>query len=190
MEQNKGSFRDPSGYVFEENGRIFRTVSLTYKEHFEAFVDSGLYRRLVELGRILPFKESERCVAGAWKTLEVEKLPFISYPYEWSFQQLKDAALLTLRVQKAALDHGMILKDATAYNVQFFKGKPVFIDLLSFEKYEDGTPWNAYRQYISHFYAPLLLMSKVDVRYGALLRNFIDGFPLTLSLRLYRGKLG
>ena len=181
MERNKGSFRDPSGYVFEKEGRIFRTVGSTYKEHFEALVQSGLYQRLAESGSLMPFKESEHSIPGAWKTLEVEKLPIISYPYEWSFQQLKDAALLTLRVQKAALDHGMILKDASAYNVQFFKGKPIFIDLLSFEKYEDGTPWNAYRQYISHFYAPLLLMSKVDIRYGNLLRNFLDGFPIDFA---------
>lgn len=181
MERNSGSFRDPSGCVFEKDGRIFRTVNSIYKDHFEAFVGSGLYSSLVEAGCILPFKESDRPVEGAWKTLEVEKLPFISYPYEWSFQQLKDAALLTLRIQKAALDHGMILKDATAYNVQFFKGKPIFIDLLSFEKYADGSPWNAYRQYISHFYAPLLLMSRVDLRYGGLLRNFLDGFPIDFA---------
>jgi len=181
MERNRGSFRDPSGYVFEKDGHIFRTVNSTYKDHFGTFVDSGLYRRLVETGCILPFKEVDISIEDAWKTLEVARLPFISYPYEWSFQQLKDAALLTLRVQKAALDHGMILKDATAYNVQFFKGKPIFIDLLSFEKYEDGTPWNAYRQYISHFYAPLLLMSKVDLRYGGLLQNFLDGFPIDFA---------
>ena len=181
MEQNKGSFRDPSGYVFEKDGCIVRTVNPAYKEHFDTFVQSGLYQRLVETGSLLPFKELEHSTSGVWKTLEIEKLPFISYPYEWSFQQLKDAALLTLRIQKAALDHGMILKDASAYNVQFFKGKPIFIDLLSFEKYEAGTPWNAYRQYISHFYAPLLLMAKIDVRYGGMLRNFLDGFPIDFA---------
>ena len=178
MQRNTGSFRDPSGAVFERERKIFRTVNLSYKEHFEALIDTGLYDRLVSAGCVLPFKESDTSIDGAWKTLEVERLPFISYPYEWSFQQLKDAALLTLRIQKAALEHGMILKDATAYNVQFYKGKPVFIDLLSFEKYEDGTPWIAYGQYISHFYAPLILTAKVDLRYGGLLRNFLDGFPL------------
>jgi len=181
MERNTGSFRDPSGYVFEKDGFILRSVNSIYKDHFETFVQSGLYQHLVESGSLLQFKESEHSVDGAWKTLKIEKLPFISYPYEWSFQQLKDVALLTLRIQKAALDYGMILKDATAYNVQFCKGKPIFIDLLSFEKYQDGTPWNAYRQYISHFYAPLLLMSKVDIRYGTLLRNFLDGFPIDFA---------
>ena len=181
MERNSGSFRDPSGWVFEKEDRIFRTVNASYKSHFDALISTGLYDRLVKAGCLLPFKEPEVSIEGAWKTLEVEKLPFISYPYEWSFPQLKDAALLTLRIQKAALDHGMILKDASGYNVQFYKGKPVFIDLLSFEKYEDGTPWNAYRQYISHFYAPLLLMSRVDLRYGSLLRNFLDGFPVDFA---------
>ncbi|MCL2004853.1 MAG: hypothetical protein FWG73_01700 [Planctomycetaceae bacterium] len=178
MQRNTGSFRDPSGTVYHQDDRIFRTVNASYKEHFEAFIKTGLYDRLVKAECILPFKETDMPCEEAWKVLEIEKLPIITYPYEWSFQQLKDAALLTLRIQKAALEHGMILKDASAYNIQFYKGKPVFIDLLSFEKYKEGTPWIAYRQYISHFYAPLLLMAKVDLCSGSLLRNFLDGFPL------------
>ncbi|MGE5123941.1 MAG: hypothetical protein ACM3H7_05445, partial [Acidobacteriaceae bacterium] len=113
-----------------------------------------------------------------------DRLKFISYPYEWSFSQLKDAALATLAVQKIALDMGMVLKDASAYNIQFPTGKPVLIDTLSFEAYHEGDPWVAYRQYCQHFLAPLALMAYKDVRLSQLLRVYIDGIPLELASRL------
>lgn len=178
IQQNPGSFRDPSGFVFEEEGRIYRSINESYRPHFEKMIQSDLYRHLVEKRRLLPFQESSKTIEDAWKTVEVEKLPFISYPYEWSFHQLKDAAILTLQVHLESLKHGMSLKDASAYNVQFFKGKPIFIDLLSFETYVEGTPWIAYRQYISHFLGPLLLMSYTDIRHGMLLTNYLDGLPI------------
>jgi ribosomal protein L11 methylase PrmA len=112
------------------------------------------------------------------------KIPFISYPYEWSFQQLKDAALATLSIQKRALKYGMSLKDASAYNIQFLDGKAVLIDTLSFEIYKEGEPWVAYRQFCQHFLAPLALMSVRDIRLGQLLRIYIDGIPLDLASHL------
>jgi ribosomal protein L11 methylase PrmA len=112
--------------------------------------------------------------------IEPERIPFISYPYEWCFSQLKAAALLTLRIQKKTLDKGMILKDSSAYNIQFMHGLPVLIDTLSFERYEQGKPWIAFRQFCQHFLAPLTLMSLKDVRLNQLLRIYIDGIPLDL----------
>ena len=109
MQRITGSFRDPSGTVYHRDGCIFRTVNASYKEHFEAFINTGLYDRLVKAECILPFKETDTPCEEAWKVLEVEKLPVITYPYEWSFQQLKDAALLTLRIQKAALDRKSVV---------------------------------------------------------------------------------
>jgi ribosomal protein L11 methylase PrmA len=119
-----------------------------------------------------------------YKVIEPEKIDFISYPYEWSFSQLKDAALATLELQQTALEHGMTLKDASAYNIQFHKGRPVFIDTLSFEKYEDGKPWVAYRQFCQHFLAPLALMSHTDLRLNQLMKTYLDGIPLDLAARL------
>ncbi len=113
-----------------------------------------------------------------------EQLSFVSYPYEWCFSQLKDAALATIKIQKRALEFGMTLKDSSAYNIQFIDGKPVLIDTLSFDVYQEGLPWDAYRQFCQHFLAPLALMSKVDVRLSKLFRNFIDGIPLDLASRL------
>ncbi len=125
---------------------------------------------------------------SGYKVIEPELVPFISYPYEWSFSELKDAALLTLRIEEEALEHGMSLKDASAYNIQFLRGKPVLIDTLSFEAYEDGRPWVAYRQYCQHFLAPLALMAYADVRLQQLLKAYIDGVPLDLASRLLPAK--
>ena len=176
--KNFGSFRDPSGFVFESGESVFRTINESYRVHYEKWISSGLAKNLVEKGWIPPFHEEETPLAQSWKTLCVERIPFISYPYEWSFKQLKEAAILTLRLHLESLRSGMILKDASAYNVQFFKGKPVFIDLLSFETYKEGMPWIAYRQYISHFLGPLLLMSRNDSRQLLQMRNFLDGLPV------------
>ncbi len=108
----------------------------------------------------------------------------ISYPYEWCFSQLQEAALLTLDLQSRALDAGMRLRDASAYNVQFDAGRPIFIDSLSFEVAPDTEPWPAYRQFCEHFLAPLALMAHRDPRCGLMLRDFIDGIPLELAAAL------
>jgi len=145
---------------------------------------SGLYEKLVADGLLIPHKESNQEIRDRddeYKVIEPETIPFISYPYEWCFSQLKAAALATLRVQETALKFGMILKDASAYNIQFRDNEPVLIDTLSFEKYEEGKPWIAYRQFCQHFLAPLALMSYRDIRFGKLARLYIDGIPLDLA---------
>ena len=123
-----------------------------------------------------------------YKIIKPEPIPFISYPYEWCFSLLKDAASTTLTIQKKALDFGMSLKDCSAYNIQLRRGKAIFIDTLSFEIYRDGEPWVAYRQFCQHFLVPLALMSYRDIRLNQLLRIYVDGVPLDLasSLLLFR----
>lgn len=150
--------------------------------------NQGLFSFLQQEGDLLPFREQENGIEGAWKTLEVTRVPVISYPYEWSFSQLKDAALLTLKMHKEALKRGMTLKDASAFNVQFMSGRAVFIDILSFERRHDNQPWCAYGQFCRHFLAPLLLMARRDLRYGLFLKDFIDGFPLDLASSLLSWK--
>ncbi len=183
----RSSFRDPSGFLFVESDALYRQVNPAYKDNYDRLIESGLYRDLVGAGLLIPHETVERpegMPAGAYKILRPERLPFISYPFEWSFGQLKDAALATLRVQRRALDFGMSLKDASAYNIQFRGGKPILIDTLSFEVYQEGSPWVAYRQFCQHFLAPLALMSHKDVRLGQLLRLYIDGVPLSLASSL------
>jgi hypothetical protein len=182
-----GSFRDPSGFVFERGGALLRQVNRSYRDQYDRLVGSGLYQSLADDGLLIPHAEGRDeplDPAAAYKVLRPEPVPFVSYPYEWCFGQLRDAALLTLAVQRRALEFDMALKDASAYNVQFRSGRPVLIDTLSFEPYRDGEPWVAYRQFCQHFLAPLALMSLVDVRLGQLLRTNIDGVPLDLAARL------
>ncbi len=181
------SFRDPSGFLFERDGVLYRQVNRAYAEDYARLMDSGLYAKLVKAGLLIPHTETDLEPAApdlAFKTLCPERIPFISYPYEWSFGQLKDAALATLSIQKRALKAGMTLKDASAYNIQFYKGKPTLIDSLSFEVYREGEPWVAYRQFCQHFLAPLALMSYRDIRLSQLLRVYIDGVPLDLASEL------
>ena len=185
--KNPGSFRDPSGYIFEYQGNIYRFVSKAYKPHYDQLHLSGLYDALIRINAIIATEEVTLDIIDdpeLYKIIRPEHIPFISYPYEWSFGQLKEAALLTLKIQKMALQEGMVLKDASAYNIQFLHGRPVFIDTLSFEKYEEGQPWPAYKQFCQHFLAPLFLISYNDIRLNQLSKGFLDGVPLDLTSKL------
>jgi len=181
------SFRDPSGFLFWKQGALYRQVNLSYQKNYDQLMNSGLYEDLVNKGLLIPHEEVsvEAPKPGiAYKIIKPQYVSFISYPYEWSFSQLKDAALTTLQIQKIAFDFGMSLKDSSAYNIQFYKGKPILIDTLSFETYKEGEPWVAYRQFCQHFLAPLALMSFRDIRLSQLLRVHIDGIPLDLASKL------
>ena len=127
---------------------------------------------------------SIRATPDAHAVLQPDRVGFISYPYEWSFGQLQDAAGLTLEIQQRSLARGFTLRDSSAYNVQFRGGRPLFIDTLSFEPLEEGKPWTAYKQFCEHFLLPLTLMSSRDIRCGQLLRSYIDGIPLDLGSAL------
>jgi len=182
-----GSFRDPSGFLFWHEGQLYRQVNQLYREHYDLLIASGLYQKLSAAELLISHEECQPELArtpDCYKIIRPVLVPFISYPFEWSFSQLKDAALLTLKIQKIALEHDLSLKDASAYNIQFVQGKPLLIDTLSFEKYAAGRPWVAYRQFCQHFLAPLALMARRDVRLGQLSRIFLDGIPLDLTNRL------
>jgi hypothetical protein len=182
-----GSFRDPSGFLFTKNNTLLRQINQCYREQYDLLMQSGLYGKLVESGLLIGHEEvdlSLRRTGDAYKVIRPDVIRHISYPYEWCFSQLKHAALVTIRIQRIALEFGMSLKDSSAYNIQFDGGKPVLIDTLSFEKHREGEPWVAYRQFCQHFLAPLALMSHKDVRFGQLARIYIDGIPLDLASSL------
>ena len=180
------SFRDRSGFLFYYENEIYRIINFSYKKQYEKFMNSELYQKLEEKNLIISHSEIENLDIDCdyYKIIKPEKIPFISYPYEWSFSQLKDAALLTLRIQKAAMKYGMTLKDGSAFNIQFHNGHPIFIDTLSFEIYEEGQIWKPYKQFCQHFLAPLALISKKDVRLNLLSKTFIDGIPIDLAAKL------
>jgi hypothetical protein len=185
--QLSASFRDPSGFLFKRDNVLYRQVNRKYEQEYVRLMESGLYEKLVKAKRLIPHVEVDNVEAEygeCFKIIQPERVSFISYPYEWSFGQLKDAALATLSIQKRALKLDMSLKDASAYNIQFVRGKPTLIDTLSFELYKEGQPWVAYRQFCQHFLAPLALMTLKDVRLNQLLRVYIDGIPLDLASEL------
>ena len=186
-ERVRGSFRDPSGFVFAAGGTLYRQVNRSFADEYDACVSSGLYDDLITSGLLVSHRDVGAGLAAApdaHTVIEPTRIPFISYPYEWSFGQLRDAALLTLEVQERALGRGFVLRDASAYNVQLVDGRPLFIDTLSFERYREGAPWAAYKQFCEHFLVPLALVSARDVRCGRLQREYLDGIPLDLGSTL------
>ena len=186
------SFRDPSGHVFEKDGVLYREVSADYMPQYRRLMDSGLYAELQKHQALVAHEETglDGLTENAALVIRPERIPLISYPYEWTFGQLKDAALLTLKLHRRAMRHEMILKDASAYNIQFLRGRPLLIDTLSFDFYQDATPWGAYGQFCRHFLAPLLLMAEVDLNLNKMLRLYIDGIPLDLAAALLKGRGG
>jgi hypothetical protein len=186
-----GSFRDPSGFLFIKDEILLRQINHSYQADWELLEKSGLRKALLDSKAMVAFTEEPLTLAyneDAYKIIRPEVIPLISYPYEWCFSQLQAAALHTMAIQKIAIQHGMILKDSSVYNVQFNGYRPVFIDTLSFTRYTEGEPWVAYRQFCQHFLAPLALMAMRDVRLGQLFRNHIDGIPLDLAATLLPGR--
>lgn len=184
-EQHKdpASFRDPSGFVFYQKNEVFRVINSSYLPIYNQLNKSGLYQELIDNEYLLPFDEIND-TAPAYinaKIIKPQQIPFISYPYEWSFGQLKQAAILTLKIQHMALKYGMQLKDASAYNIQFIGTKPILIDTLSFEPWNNTTLWIAYKQFCQHFLAPLVACAYCDPRIKSLFLNYIDGIPLELA---------
>ena len=188
---NQASFRDPDGSVFSDGEDIYRLINRSYHKNFNQLMKSGLYKELTENNLLVKHKKVN---ANKFKAknfsgddqiiIQPDKIHFITYPYEWSFSQLKQAALLTLKIQKIALKYNMTLKDASSYNIQFINNKPIFIDTLSFTEYAVGDIWIPYAQFCKHFVAPLALVSKKNHRLINLLKSNIDGIPLDLACQI------
>ena len=178
-----GSFRDPDSAVFTSDGRIRRGLSGRAAADWDRLAATGLPDRLSAAGRLVPTRalDGEAVAAAppsprgeAWAVvLEHERVPVVTYPYEWPFAMLREAALVHLDVLLAALDEGLSLKDGTAYNVQFFGARPCFVDVGSFEA--AAGPWPGYRQFCRTMLFPLLVQAHLDVPYQPLLRGRVDG---------------
>lgn len=184
------SYRDPSGFIFEKEGIVYRQVNKSFSEHFDHFIRSGCYKHLSERGLLIPHEQLDQNLTGDdrfYTTLKPEKISFISYPGEWSFDMLKDAALLTLQLIRETLQFGIILKDATPYNIQWHRDRLTFIDTLSFETYEEK-PWIAYRQFCETFLGPLLLMHYSKKPLHQLQTAWPDGIPLDVIQSLLPGR--
>ena len=175
-----GSFRDRDGRVFYDGSRVCRALSPYAAGQWRAVSVKRFFKRLAAGQKIVGTTESSSEVLpeGKWEmVLEHERIPFVSYPYEWTFSMLRDAALLHLEILLDALEDGFTLKDASPYNVQWVGSRPVFIDISSFEVLEAGSPWTGYRQFCEMFLYPLLLQSYRDIPFQPWLRGSIDGIP-------------
>ncbi|PSM20287.1 class I SAM-dependent methyltransferase [Nitratireductor sp. StC3] len=178
LERNAGSFRDPSGYVYEAGGSIYRSVAPRAAADYEAARDSGVFDSLVGAEKLVALSEVEKGKqAGEAYLLEHPRLPFISYPYEWSFSLLRDAALFHLDLHLQLLDRGFTLSDASAYNVQFDGPRPIFIDHLSIRRYQQGEFWLGHRQFCEQFLNPLLLRAIFGVAHNSWYRGNLEGIP-------------
>lgn len=180
----KSSFRDPAGFMYRDGSKLYRHITPAGIADYRAVQQSGLYESLAKGGLMVAHKEVSRLSDDTKIIIEPEEVGTISYPFEWSFTMLKDAALTTLAIQKEALQRDITLKDASAYNIQFVAGKPLLIDTLSFEPRREGEPWVAYGQFCRHFLAPLALMAYTDLRLSQMLRDYVDGIPLDLAAKL------
>lgn len=188
MKTDSGSFRDPSGTVFTRNGEVLRAVFAPGAESYARAKEKGIFERLEGKGLLVPHEEiapdGEGVPAGTVFCLVHPRLPMVSYPWEWTFSMLKDAALLHLDLMEELLPRGFWLRDASAFNVQFDGKRVLLIDTLSLGERIPDSPWVAYRQFCSHFLAPLALAAYRDIRTLALWRNYIDGYPLDLAVRM------
>jgi len=168
------------------DGKALRYVNPGYRFQYEMLLESGLYKRLVseELlleQRIIGFiKQGE----NSYCVMQQQIVPCVTYPYEWSFGQMKDAALTTLRIQRLALGYGMTLYDVNAQNMQFIGEKAILTDALCFELFEEGADWSAYGSFCRHFLAPLLLVKHAGLRLYDLLQVYSDGIPLELASKM------
>ena len=188
MHRDPGSFKDPAGAIYMHDGRVFRSVTSAGLATFEAVRETGLLDVLVERGMLVPYTvvaaPDAPQIAGAEVVLEHPRIAHISYPYEWSFSMLRAAALFHLDVQLEALDHGVMLSDATAYNIQFDGVTPAFIDHLSFRPYVDGEYWIAHRQFCEQFVCPLLLRHYRGIAHNSWYRGELHGIPLEATAAL------
>ena len=181
------SFRDPSGFVFQWNGSYYRQVNKTYAAEYDLLMNSGLYSKLTAQGLLISHTETEEITAGkdaCYKTIKPEQVSPITYPYEWCFTQLRDAALITISILKISIDYGMIIKDATPYNIQFVNNRPLFIDTLSFEMYDHSKAWVAYRQFCNMFLFPLYLEHYLRTDIQKTLIVYPDGIPVDITSKL------
>lgn len=193
--RDQGSFRDPSGYVFFQGNDVFRSVNRSADAYFKVVLESRVINDLVETGLLLP-TEVDPVDAGDLhdfvgargeipvRILKHPRIPFISYPYEWTFGQLKDAALAHLDLQIKAFDKGIVLIDATPYNMQFYQGRVVHFDVLSLRPYREDDPWVGYNQFCRTFLLPLLIEAWCGIPFQPMLRGSLDGISFADAVHI------
>ena len=181
MKEEKGSFRDPAGKIFYHKNKVFRKLSDYGFKRFEYLYKNEIIQNSINANylihsRLISNGEKEEINLNIEdKIIEHKSIPYISYPYEWSFAQLKEAALFHLDFNLFLLKMNATLIDSSAYNVQFIGNKPVFIDTLSIEKYREGSPWLGHKQFCENFLNPLILKSKKGIKFNNWFKGNLEG---------------
>jgi ribosomal protein L11 methylase PrmA len=192
VEFDPGSFKDPEGRVFHHNGEVYRTLSEDAARRMRELsetVEELVRKDLLIDSHLVSHGEAGLPAERFGETLmRHERIDVVTYPFEWSFDMLRDAALCTLDMLEHCLERGLILKDATAYNVTFHRGRMRFIDTLSIENYREGEPWDGYAQFCREFLFPLMLTAYRGVEFQSLLRGELNGLPLPDFARLLSGR--
>jgi hypothetical protein len=184
LQFDEGSFKDPAGRVFYHSGEVYRSLSPTGAESFQELSRTELFAELRSLGLVVESELVDRqaaalpAEAGNWVVRQA-RVPVVTYPFEWSFDMLRDAALVTLDVLERCLKKGYVLKDATPFNILFHRNRPVLIDVLSIEKRAEGEPWAGYAQFCRGFLFPLLITSHRKIDFQPLLRSHLGEIPLS-----------
>lgn len=181
-----GSFRDPASRVLIDGDRVIRLLDPRGLQAWEALAGSQFHGEAVARGDLVASHPVDDPTGGAAGALEHPRLPMITYPYEWTFSMMRAAALLQLDLMEGALEDGLTIKDATPFNIQFDRGRPVFIDIGSFETYQPGEPWLGYRQFTRQFLFPLLMRSWAGVPFQPWLRGDPEG-PTAAHMRAMLG---
>lgn len=202
LKANSGSFRDPANRVYEIDSkysggkmRILRGVSEDALTIYKQLSETAFYQKFLKAGNVVQTnllakddEDAKAIMENGWVgVLEHDPVPFVTYPYEWTFSMLKDAALLQLHLIEKSLENGWILKDATPYNIQWINSQPVFIDVPSFEQWKKGEPWVGYRQFCSMFLTPLMLRAHLGIDHLPILRSYLDGIPPTEAAKYFTG---
>ena len=181
MIEESGSFRDPAGKIFYHDGKTLRELSIKGEERISYVIQNQILEKSIEnkflvKTKVLSNEEKIKYnLDQKKKILEHETIPYISYPYEWSFSQLKEAAIFHLDFNLFLLKHNFTLIDASAYNIQFVGNKPIFIDVLSLKKYDDGSAWGGHKQFCENFLNPLILRSKKGIKFNNWFKGNIEG---------------
>ena len=171
-----GSFRDPASHVVFDDDRVLRLLDDRGLEAWKHLESTPFFKQAVGSGRLITTTQVDDSPPdGTAAVLQHPRIPFVSYPYEWTFSMLKDAALLQLDLLADALASGITIKDATPFNIQYVEGRPVFIDIGSFEEYREGEPWIGYRQFTRQFLFPLMLRAWAGLPFQPWLRGDMEG---------------
>lgn len=161
----QGTFRDPSGSLFDAGGRILRIVRPSEAAGFEALLGTAAVAGLVARGALVGTRRVDardvpsqlQSLDGTW--FEHDRIGFTSLPAEWSAAMLAQAALHTLNVNEELLRQGLILKDATPANILFDGARPVLVDVPSIESLRVGQNlWIARHQFEATFLLPLIAL--------------------------------